>query len=182
MNKIHQLGGDDGRLLGRFHHNGISGHKRGGRHSGEDCQRKVPGSDHDGDPARTIVVAVFFAWEIGLLGFVEFAHLPGVIHAEIDGFGHIRIRLSPRLTAFEDDPSREIETPISHFGGDQFDVFTTMLGFNFRPGGKGIACGGNGFDGLIFGSEHDATEFFGRIARIDRDHRFSAFFPFTVDG
>src|SRR5689334_22514091 len=75
---IHQLGRDDGRLLGRLHYDRIARGERGDRHAGENGERKVPGSDDTDNAARKILEAIFLAGNIDALLRLQANCLTGI--------------------------------------------------------------------------------------------------------
>ena len=61
------------------------------------------------------------------------AHLPGVVHAEIDCLGDVGVCLGPGLAAFVHLPGSQFESLVAHLGCDEFDVFGAVGGIELRP-------------------------------------------------
>src|SRR5262249_5880669 len=112
-------GADDDRLLGGFHDHGVACDQSGADHAAQDRHWEIPRRDHERDAARPVMLVAFFAGHIlRKPGPAYQAHLASVKGTEIDSFGDVAIRLSPRLANLKDFERGKLNSAaLENFGG-----------------------------------------------------------------
>src|SRR6266404_7568714 len=110
LENLHQHRAANRRLLGRFHNNGVAGDQRGGGHSTEDCERKIPGRNDERDTARPVVIVAFFTGDLlGQAWPPEPSHLLAVKKTKIDCLADVAVCFRPRLADFENFERGKLE-------------------------------------------------------------------------
>ena len=100
---------EDGRLLGRFHDDGVAGDERGGDHSAKNRDRKIPWRDDEGDAARPIMLIAFFAGN--MLGQTRAADAAAFVarrRGRNRSLRGCRRRLRPTLCRLRKLPARKV--------------------------------------------------------------------------
>ena len=134
LEHLHQHGGDDGRLFGRFHDDGVAGDERGGNHAGKNGERKIPWRDDKGDAARPIMLIAFFAGHVlRQTRAADQPHLVRVEQAEIHRFADVAVGFRPRLADFENFQRGKLEAAALHDGGDALEQLRAFFNRHAAP-------------------------------------------------
>ena len=131
-----ELLGDERRLLRRLHHHRVAGDERGGRHPGEDRERKVPGRDHHAHAPRQEAGGVFLAGHVHAAGREEVHRLPGVVVAEVDRLGDVGVGLPPGFADLEHHRRGELVAAGPHDGGRRVQHVGAAADVHRPPGRK----------------------------------------------
>ena len=116
-------------MLSGFEDNGISRNERGDGHSARDGEGKVPRRDDDGDATGLVEVVVLLSHD--LLGEAwrgDPSNLRRIVVAEIDRFGDIGVRFSPRLSNLANDKSGKETLSLTHNRGHAIQGLCAILG------------------------------------------------------
>src|SRR5258708_2094409 len=100
---------DDRRLLAWLDDDAVTGHQRGGSHSAENRERKIPWGNHGCDTTRDIMLKICFAGHVKIRAGNS-AHLSGIVPAEVDRLGNIGVALDPVLAGLKHFPGGQNET------------------------------------------------------------------------
>src|SRR4029077_596684 len=119
LKHLHEHCAADDRLLGWFHDNRVTRYHPGRCHSAQDCDRKIPRGNDEGDAARPVVMVTFFAGHLLCkLWAPEAAHLVSVKATKINRLADIGISFLPRLACFENFNCGElISSTLQDVGG-----------------------------------------------------------------
>ena len=103
--RLHQLGADHRRLLGRLHHDRIAGYQCRRRHAAQNGEREVPGRDDDADAARLVGERIVLSRQVHGRWPPQPAHFACIVLTKINRLTDIGIGLAPALGALEYFPS-----------------------------------------------------------------------------
>ena len=136
LKHFHELGPDNRGLLGRLHDDGVARHQGRCGHTAQDGERKIPGSDGDGNAAWLIEILVFLARHVAPPRRRQPQHFSTVVFAVVDALGDVGIGLAPLLAALIDFPRRQLEPPPPHDFGSTKQVLRSLRRRRIAPLGK----------------------------------------------
>src|SRR5207244_2425192 len=88
----------------------------------EDCQRKIPRSDHDRDAARLIEVFVLFAGHVAAARLSQADHFAAIEITVVDALGNVGVGFTPLLAALVDFPGGQLKPAAAHDVGSAEQV------------------------------------------------------------
>ena len=175
LKNLHQFGGDDRRLLGGFHDDGVARHDRGGRHAGQNRQREIPRSDDGGDSARLEEVRVLFASQIDLARSEQILGLQCVVLAEVDCLSDVCVGFDPRFATLVNLPRGEFEASLSHRLCNERQVLAANFQVCASPFGERLASSLDRTDDVIGRRGADRANDFALLRRVATDDATASF-------
>src|ERR1051325_5881257 len=165
---FHHQGTTNRGLFCRLHDHRIPRNERGGNHSCEYCHWKIPRRDDEGDPARPVMLIVFFPRHVlGESRPTTQPHLLSVEEEEINRFPNITICFRPSFSDFEDFDGAKFKAPTIHDGSHPFEDCGAIFDADAPPMFEGLkTCADSSFCLRNSGFCDRANNLF-RRARVD---------------
>ncbi len=170
-----------GRLLGRLQDDGVAQDERRGRHSHEDRDGEIPGTDDDGRPARREHGRVALPGHVVALGLGEGPREERVVAAEIDGLRDVRVGVAPRLAGLEARPGRELVAPRRHQLRGLLEDRGAVFHRYRAPAGEPLLRRAHGQVGVLFRRGSARSDDSLRIRRRDAEDALRGFHLAAAD-